>query len=80
MARLVLRTGKNAGAIMNTANEVAVEYYLNRKITFGHIFDVVEEMLQKEKIFPIDSLCDIEGTMEQTREHTAAYIEKEVMK
>ena len=65
---------------MNTANEVAVEYYLSRKITFGHIFGIVEEMLQKEKIFSIDSLCDIEGTMEQTRENTVAYIEKEVMK
>ena len=80
MAHMVLRAGKNAGTIFNTANEVAVEYYLNRKISFGHIFEIVEQMLQKEETFPVDSLHDIEETMKQTREHTVAYIEKEVMK
>ena len=80
MAHFVLRTGDNAGTVFNTANEVAVEYYLNGKISFGSIFQIVEEMLRREKFYPVGSLGDIEETIARTREHAVAYTEKEVMK
>jgi 1-deoxy-D-xylulose-5-phosphate reductoisomerase len=80
MAHFVLRTGGNAGAVFNTANEVAVEYYLNGKISFRGIFQIVDEMLQREKFYPVGSFGDIEDTIARTRGHAVDYIEKEVMK
>ncbi len=45
MAYDVLRQGQNAGAVFNTANEVAVEHFLARKISFPAVFSVVAHML-----------------------------------
>ena len=41
------RQGGTLPAVMNAANEVAVNYYLNRKIGFLDIAALVEEVLQK---------------------------------
>jgi 1-deoxy-D-xylulose-5-phosphate reductoisomerase len=80
MAYDVLRQGRNAGAVFNTANEVAVEYFLARKIGFPAIFSVVARMLDKGDFRPLRSLDDVLETISLTREKTSEYIEKEVMK
>jgi 1-deoxy-D-xylulose-5-phosphate reductoisomerase len=79
MAYDVLRQGQNAGAVFNTANEVAVEYFLAGKISFQAIFSVVARMLDREDYRPLRGLDEVLATISLTREKTTAYIEKEVM-
>ncbi len=51
---------KNLGLILNAADEIAVNYFLNGKIKFTHIFDILKkacllfEDKQKDNIFEID--------------------------
>jgi 1-deoxy-D-xylulose-5-phosphate reductoisomerase len=80
MAYDVLRQGRNAGAVFNTANEVAVEYFLAGKIAFPDIFSVVARVLDREDFQPLRGLDDVLETISRTRKNTAATIENEVMK
>ncbi len=80
MAYDVLRQGRNAGAVFNSANEAAVEYYLARKITFSAIFSVVAHMMDIWDFQPPHDLDDVLGTIAQTRKQTSEYIENEVMR
>ncbi len=47
LAREALRVGGAASAILNAANEVAVEAFLAEQMPFGGIFQTVERTLQK---------------------------------
>jgi 1-deoxy-D-xylulose-5-phosphate reductoisomerase len=49
LAREALLAGGAAPTILNAANEVAVEAFLNRKITFGGIPAIVEEVLDASR-------------------------------
>ena len=80
MAYDVLRQGQNAGAIFNTANEVAVEYFLAGRIGFKTIFFVVAHMLDRGDYRPLHSLGDVQDTIHLTRKKTIEHIESEVMK
>jgi 1-deoxy-D-xylulose-5-phosphate reductoisomerase len=80
LAYSVLRQGGNAGAVFDTANEVAVEYFLAGRIAFTAIFSVVARMLEREEFQPLNSLDDVLQTIALTRKKTIAHIEKEVMK
>ncbi len=79
MAYAVLRQGQNAGAVFNTANEVAVDYFLSGRIAFASIFAVVERMLERMDVQPLRGLEDVLETIALTRRRTIAHIEKEVM-
>ncbi|MFZ9480595.1 MAG: 1-deoxy-D-xylulose-5-phosphate reductoisomerase [Burkholderiaceae bacterium] len=46
LARDSLRSGGSASAVMNAANEVAVAAFLEERIRFGHIFEVVSDTLE----------------------------------
>jgi 1-deoxy-D-xylulose-5-phosphate reductoisomerase len=80
MAYDVVKQGRNAGAVFNTANEMAVEYFLANKITFKDIFAIVSAMLAGWDFHPIQTLADIVETMALTRIKTIEHIENEVMK
>lgn len=80
MAYDVLRQGRNAGAVFNTANEVAVEHFLSGRIGFNEIFSVVARMLERAEFQPLHCLEDVLETIALTRRQTIAHIEKEVMK
>jgi len=80
MAYNVLRQGQNAGAVFNTANEVAVEHFLAGKIDFKAIFTVVGRMLDRGDYRPLNSIDDVQETIALTRIKTIEYIENEVMK
>lgn len=80
MAYAVLRQGRNAGAVFNTANEVAVDYFLSGRIGFAAIFSVVERMLERMDLQPLRNLEDVMETIALTRRKTIAHIEAEVMK
>jgi 1-deoxy-D-xylulose-5-phosphate reductoisomerase len=79
MAYEVLRQGQNAGAVFNTANEVAVEYFLAGKIGFQAIFSVTARMLDQGGFRPLPALDDVLETISLTRERTIAFIENEVL-
>ncbi len=79
LAYEVLRRGQNAGAIFNTANEVAVEYFLSGRIGFADISSVVARMLERGEFHPLAGLADVLETITATRRITIAHIENEVM-
>jgi len=80
MAYDVLRLGQNAGAVFNTANEVAAEYFLARKIDFPAIFRVVSRMLETWDYRPLHCLEHVLETISLAREKTTEHIENEVIK
>jgi len=62
----VAKEGESIPCVMNAANEVAVEAFLNRKIAFLDIAKVVERAISKHKKIVLSSLeevlaCDKEG-------------------
>jgi 1-deoxy-D-xylulose-5-phosphate reductoisomerase len=72
-----LKAGGNAAVIVNAANEIAVEAFLDRKIPFTGIHDVIEGTLEKCGHGTTESLdevldCDTrarEIAMQMTRRH-----------
>jgi len=72
LARQALRTGGAASAVLNAANEIAVEAFLSEKIAFGRIFQVVEETLSRCCAGPTlrpGSLADLLGLDAQARSY-----------
>lgn len=59
LAYEVLRTGGTAAAVLNGANEVAVQAFLRERIRFGGIAELLEETLQRVPVTPADSLAAI---------------------
>jgi len=56
LAYEALKVGGTAPAVLNGANEVAVQAFLGRRIAFGRIASLVEETLQRVPVTPADSL------------------------
>ncbi|MCC7204366.1 MAG: 1-deoxy-D-xylulose-5-phosphate reductoisomerase [Phycisphaeraceae bacterium] len=56
LAYQAIEAGGTAGAILNAANEAAVEAFLERKILFGRIVELVAEALSAIETRPADSL------------------------
>ncbi|MAB82478.1 MAG: 1-deoxy-D-xylulose-5-phosphate reductoisomerase [Phycisphaerae bacterium] len=59
MALEVIRAGGTAGAIYNAANEVAVEAFLDERIDFGDIFELVATGLREIESRPVSCLEDV---------------------
>jgi 1-deoxy-D-xylulose-5-phosphate reductoisomerase len=59
LAWRVIETGGTAGAIFNAANEIAVAAFLDRRIPFGLITAIVEQVLDSIETVPVASLQDI---------------------
>lgn len=76
MAYRALEQGKNAGAVLNAANEVAVEYFLKETISFSDIFSVVEHIFYNENFYPLHSVGDVNETTHETKQKTREYINK----
>ncbi len=74
MAFYVLEQGKNAGVVLNAANEVAVEYYLQERISFDTIFSVVAHILYNESLYLVHTVEDIVQSIEITKRKTEEYI------
>ncbi len=50
LARNVAEIGQNSGLILNAANEISVEYFLEDKISYLDIPNVIEDILETSKI------------------------------
>jgi 1-deoxy-D-xylulose-5-phosphate reductoisomerase len=69
-----LKMGGTSTAILNAANEVAVEAFLNRKIRFTAIAELIEKALQTVEHHPADSLDIILADDAAAREAVLALI------
>ncbi len=69
LAREVLTLGGSFGAVMNAANEVAVQSFLDKKIAFGAIVGIVADSLDKfsqnatKKIGSLDELVALDNSV-----------------
>lgn len=68
LAREALAAGGTAAAILNAANEVAVEAFLAERLRFPHIADVVDATLQEEANCPATELAAILDADRRARE------------
>ena len=59
MALDVIRRGGTAGAVFNAANEVAVEAFLQHRVPFGSIHDLVAEAIENIPVVEAHSLDDV---------------------
>ena len=69
-----LRAGGTAPAVLNAANEVAVDAFLQRRIRFTDIAAVVGDTLARASIVPADSLDTVFAADAQARGQAERYI------
>ena len=68
LAYYALNKGGNMPCIMNAANEIAVQKFLNEKIKFTEIPKVTENTMQKATFIKNPSLNDLITTDSEARE------------
>jgi 1-deoxy-D-xylulose-5-phosphate reductoisomerase len=59
LARAAAEAGGTAPAVLNAANEVAVEAFLQRRLSFLEIPEVIERVLARHRTTPASSLDDV---------------------
>ena len=59
LARTAARAGGTAPAVLNAANEVAVQAFLDRRLNFTAIAVVIDKVLQRFDSFPVKALGDV---------------------
>ena len=59
LARNVSDIGKNTGLILNAANEISVEYFLEDKISYLNIPSIIEDILEISEIVVHDDIVTI---------------------
>lgn len=68
LARQAAEAGNSAPAVLNAANEVAVEAFLQRRIRFPEIAGMIEQVLDKEPVVPLPSLDAVFAADQRARE------------
>ncbi len=68
LAHLAAETGGTAPAMLNAANEVAVDAFLNRRIRFTEIASIIDDVLNREASVPTVCLEDVLAADNQARE------------
>jgi 1-deoxy-D-xylulose-5-phosphate reductoisomerase len=61
LARAAARAGGTAPAVLNAANEVAVQAFLDRRLNFTAIATVIDKVLQRLDSSPVKALGDVLG-------------------
>ena len=74
----VIEAGGTAGAILNAANEAAVEAFLHRRIRFGRIPALVRDAIDALPAQPADSLDTVLDADRRAREHVRQRITESV--
>lgn len=69
LAERVLRAGGSAGAVLNGANEAAVEAFLAGRIPFGRMAEVVRGALDAIATTPVAEVSDVERADALARAH-----------
>ena len=72
LARAAAEAGGTAPAVLNAANEVAVEAFLQRRLSFLEIAEVIERVLARHRTQPAHSLEDVLSADEWARREAHA--------
>ncbi len=75
LARAAARAGGTAPAVLNAANEVAVQAFLDRRLNFTSIAVVIDKVLQRLDSFPVKALGDVLDADSAARRLANALIE-----
>lgn len=67
---------QNATTILNAANEVAVEAFLNRSIKFNQIPQLVESSMHTIKASPLESIQAVLATDQETRSFATSWVDR----
>ncbi len=76
LAYAALERGGTCPAILNGANEVAVEAFLRHGLPFGNIADVIDRTLQCADVHPLTSLEDALTADRWARDTASAFIHR----
>jgi 1-deoxy-D-xylulose-5-phosphate reductoisomerase len=76
LARAAAEAGGTAPAVLNAANEVAVEAFLQRRLSFPEIADVIERVLARHPAAPAGSLDDVLSADDWARREAHAALRK----
>jgi 1-deoxy-D-xylulose-5-phosphate reductoisomerase len=76
IASRAAQTGADAATILNAANEVAVQAFLDERIGFTQIAQVVEQTLTERALSEPESLEAVQEADNQARLHSSAIIKK----
>jgi len=68
LARSAAQAGGTSPAMLNAANEVAVEAFLNRRIRFTEIASIIDDVLNREASVPTHCLEDVLTADSRARE------------
>jgi 1-deoxy-D-xylulose-5-phosphate reductoisomerase len=79
LAYSVLEHGQTYPAVLNAANEVAVDAFLNKKLKFTHISDIIREALDQHKPKQIEDLQDLLEIDRETRQLVLNLIQSKQM-
>jgi 1-deoxy-D-xylulose-5-phosphate reductoisomerase len=74
LAYRVVETGGTSGAVLNAADEAAVEAFLQRRIPFGMIWQVVRDAMAAIEPSPVESLDDVHRADRLARQEVARLI------
>jgi 1-deoxy-D-xylulose-5-phosphate reductoisomerase len=75
LARAAARAGGTAPAVLNAANEVAVQAFLDRRLNFTAIAAVIDKVLQRLDSSPVKALGDVLDADAAARRLAEALIE-----
>ncbi|MDH4220692.1 MAG: 1-deoxy-D-xylulose-5-phosphate reductoisomerase, partial [Candidatus Aminicenantes bacterium] len=76
VARMALKEGKSVSVALNTADEVAVRAFIEGRLRFMDIPEVVTEIVEGHQIRNMESLEDIFEVDRETRSKTRNLIEQ----
>jgi 1-deoxy-D-xylulose-5-phosphate reductoisomerase len=74
LARTAIEAGAAQPVVLNAANEIAVDAFLNRRISFGHIAELVERALESIDASPPGNIAEVVALDRETRERASALI------
>ena len=70
-----IKIGKNAPTIINAANEVAVEHFLNHSVKFTDIPIIIKTILDRSRFVRLKNIDDVIECNKETRKLTTKLIE-----
>ncbi|MFK3768971.1 MULTISPECIES: 1-deoxy-D-xylulose-5-phosphate reductoisomerase [Pseudomonas] len=76
LARQAAEAGNSAPAVLNAANEVAVDAFLERRIRFPEIAGMIEQVLAQEPVVPVPSLDAVFAADQRARELSREWLRR----
>ncbi|WP_409312766.1 1-deoxy-D-xylulose-5-phosphate reductoisomerase [Pseudomonas putida] len=76
LARQAAEAGNSAPAVLNAANEVAVQAFLERRIRFPEIAGMIEQVLDQEPVVPLPSLDAVFAADQRARELSREWLRR----